>query len=435
MQVANHLLKNAIGKDLSSEPRIGGLLAQYLFERQATETVGCCLLETRGSDMANVDKLLHGSSDGDDLLTKLELLPNEENLFKTAKVKIREHLKKVIGEATRDRLGRTITPRFFTQGSDKYKTLNRPAWMPPQRKDLDDGVYLPITFIKNARPSEAASTFFAIVDAALEDLIKREGWKGFEAKPTCARVLIDVTTHVDVPLYAIPDEEFGKLAKATLDSLMAADSFDFMRSRIDRLDSWDVLPSDKVLLAHREDDWKPSDPRKVHEWFLDGIETYGERLRRECRYLKAWRDHFRLNHISSIILMVCAWTVFEKVGQLHIPSRDDLMLVEIAKCLPDLFSQPIANPTDPDEMLGTKWTAEERTAAITAAAKMYDEINMAVHRCYLPEIAVKHMQTIFGARIPNRTDLVSVKTTAAATIAAAPVVYVPAPEVGRSKSG
>ncbi|MDB6147562.1 MAG: hypothetical protein JWO45_1226 [Spartobacteria bacterium] len=385
--------------------------------------------------MANVEKLLHGSSDGVDLLKKLDLLPNEEKVLKTAKAKVRDHLKKVIGEATKSRLGRTITPRFFTQGSDKYKTLNRPAWLPPQRMDLDDGVYLPLTFMKNAKPSEAASIFFAIVDAALQELITREGWKGFEAKPTCARVIIDDTAHIDVPLYAIPDEEFTKLTKATLDAMMAADSFDFMQSRIDRLDSWDVLPSDKVLLAHREEDWKASDPRQVHEWFLDGIEDYGERLRRECRYLKAWRDHHRLNHISSIILMVCAWTVFEEVGQLHIPKRDDLMLVKIAERLRDLYAQPIPNPTDPDEMLGAKWTAEERTAAIKAAAAIHEEINMAVHHCYLPEVAVKHMQTIFGARIPERTDLVSVKSAAAATVAAAPVVYVPAPEVGRSKSG
>ena len=385
--------------------------------------------------MANVDKLLHGSSDGVDLLAKLDLLPDEEKVLKNAKTKIRDHLKKVIGEATRSRLGRTIAPRFFTQGSDKYKTLNRPAWMPPQRKDLDDGVYLPMTFMKNARPSEAASTFFLIVDAALQDLIKRESWKGFEAKPTCARVIIDSTTHVDVPLYAIPDDEFSRLTKAAMDSLIAADSFDFMQSRRYRLDSWDVLPSDKVLLAHREDDWKSSDPRKVHEWFLDGIEDYGERLRRECRYLKAWRDHHKLNHISSIVLMVCAWTVFEEIGQLHIPPRDDLMLVKIAERLPALFSQPIANPTDPNEMLGTKWSAPERAAAIAAAAGLHDEISMAVHNCYIPEIAVKHLQAIFGARVPIRTDLVSVKTTAAATVAAAPAIYTPAPEVGRSKSG
>src|SRR4051794_30342060 len=110
--------------------------------------------------MANVDRLLHGSTEGLDLLTQLALLPAEERLLKTAKTKIREHLKKAISEGTRERLGRAIVPRFFTQGSDAYKTLNRPAWMPPQQMDLDDGVYLPMTFVKGAKPSEAASIFF-----------------------------------------------------------------------------------------------------------------------------------------------------------------------------------------------------------------------------------------------------------------------------------
>jgi hypothetical protein len=385
--------------------------------------------------MANVDKLLHGSADGADLLTQLDLTSDEEKALKSAKTKIRDQLRAVIAEATRSRLGRTVTPRFFTQGSDKYKTLNRPAWTPPQRKDLDDGVYLPMTFMKNARPSDAVDVYFAIVDAALQDLIKREGWKRLEPKPTCARVILDNTSHVDVPLYAIPDEEFGTLEKAAMRSLMAADSFDFMQSRRDRLDTWDVLPSDKVLLAHREEDWKPSDPRKVHEWFLDAIDNYDERLRRECRYLKAWRDHQRLNHVSSIILMVCAWTVFEELGRLHVPSRDDLMLVKIAERLPQLFANPIENPTDKTEKLGLKWTPEERTAAKDAAAQMHENINMAVHHCYIPESAVARMQSIFGARIPARTDLVSVTATAAATVAAAPVVYTPAPEVGRSRSG
>jgi hypothetical protein len=383
--------------------------------------------------MANVERLLHASGEGVDLLSRLELLPEEQRLLNAAKTKIRDQLRTAIGEATRSRLGRTITPRFFTQGSDKYKTLNRPAWMPPQRKDLDDGVYLPMTFMQNARPSQAASIFFAIVDAALESLIKREGWKGFERKPTCARVILNESAHVDVPLYAIPDEEFGRLAKA--EALMAADSFDFMRSRIDRRDSWDVLPSDKVLLAHREEDWKPSDPRKVHEWFLAGVADYGEDLRRQSRYLKAWRDHQRLDHVSSIILMVCAWTVFKELGRARVPVRDDLMLVEIAERLPDLFAKPIENPTDGNEKLCHKWSADERATAIRAAGMMHEEVDMAVHHCYIPESAVTRMQAVFGSRISHRPDLVSVKAAAAAAIAATPAMYTPAPAVGRSKSG
>jgi cyclic GMP-AMP synthase len=386
--------------------------------------------------MANVEKLLHGS-EGVDLLTKLDLLAGEERLLKAAKAKIREHLKIAISEATRSRLGRSIVPRFFTQGSSAYKTLNRPPWMPPQRKDFDDGVYLPMTFVKGARPSQAASTFFAIVDAALKVLITREGWKGFEEKPACARVIIDDTAHVDVPLYAIPDDEFNKLTKAAMEAMTAADSadFDFMRSRMDRLDSWDVLPSDKVLLAHREEDWKPSDPRKIHEWFLAAVKDYGERLRRECRYLKAWRDFHKLDYVSSIILMVCAWTVFEELGQLHLPTRDDLMLLKIAERLPDLFSSEIENAADPPEMLGVSWTADQRRAAIKAAAQMREDLDMAINHCWQSEAAVSRMQAIFGSRIPDRPDLVSVKAAAAAAVAAAPVRYTPAPNVGRSTSG
>lgn len=383
--------------------------------------------------MANVEKLLRNSGEDVDLLTRLELLAEEKKLLKSAKNKIRNQLRVAISEATRSRLGRIIVPRFFTQGSDKYKTLNRPAWMPPQRKDLDDGVYLPMTFMQNARPSQAADIFFKIVDAALEQLIKREGWKGFERKPTCARVVLDDNSHVDVPLYAIPDDEFGRLEKA--EALMAADSFDFMQSRIDRRDSWDVLPSDKVLLAHREEDWKPSDPRKVHEWFLGGVKDYGEDLRRQSRYLKAWRDHHQLDHVSSIILMVCAWKIFSELDRSLIPSRDDLMLAKITKRLPNLFASEIQNPTDHSEKLCCKWSAEERKKAIRAATDMHEEVDMAVHNCYIASSAVARMRTVFGQRIPDRPDLVSVKAAAAAAIAAAPVTYTPAPAIGRSKSG
>ncbi len=388
--------------------------------------------------MANVEKLLHGSSEGVDLLTKLDLLPPETRLLKTAKAKVREHLRIAISEGTKERLGVTIAPRFFTQGSDTYKTLNRPAWMPPQQMDLDDGVYLPMMFVKGATPSQASPFFFAIVDTALKALVKREGWQAFDdSKDTCARVVINDTAHVDVPLYAIPDDEFGKLTKAAMKAMVAADGadFDFMRSRIDRLDSWDALPSDKVLLAHRKDDWKPSDPRKMHEWFLASIEDFGERLRRECRYLKAWRDHHKLGHISSIILMVYAWTVFEEIGQLHVPARDDLMLLKIAERLPDLFSREIENPTNPEELLGLGWSHEERRTAIQAASMMREDLDMAINHCWQPEVAVSRIRSVFGSRIPNRPDLISVKAVAAATVAATPVVYSPAPEVGRSTSG
>ena len=387
--------------------------------------------------MANVEKLLRSAPGGVDLLSQLELLPVEAQKLKSAKTKIRNHLKAVIGTETKKRLGVSILPRFFTQGSDAYKLLNRRARMPPQQIDLDDGVYLPMAFVKGIKPSQAAAIFFAIVDEALKKLVARENWKTFEAKDTCARVVIDEYLHVDVPLYAIPDDQFQRLTKAAMDRAIAdsADSIDFMNSRKMKIDSWEMLDSDKVLLAHRKDDWKPSDPRKIHDWFLEAVKFYGERLRRECRYLKAWRDHNQLDHVSSIILMACAFNAFEEIGHLRLPLRDDLALLDISARLADMFAGEITNPAEPDEVLGATWTYEQRRAAVQAANKMHEELDSAINHCYLPDVAVKRMKAVFGERIPTRPELVGTHSAAAAAIAATPAIIVPAPAVGRSTSG
>lgn len=387
--------------------------------------------------MANVERLLHGAQGGVDLLSKLELLTTEQSKLKIAKKKIRDHLRAVIASETKRLLKKQIIPRFFTQGSEAYKLLNRRAWMPPQQMDVDDGLYLPITFIKGNGPAEAAKIYFAIVDAALRELIKREKWKGFEEKDTCARVIIDDCLHVDVPLYAIPDDQFSRLTKAAMDQAIAdsEDTIDFMSSRKMRIDRWDQVDSDKVLLAHRKDNWKPSDPRKIHDWFLNAIDFYGELLRRECRYLKAWRDHHKLDHVSSIILMAGAFYAFEDVGHLKIPRRDDLALLEVTSRLADLFAGEILNPADPVEVLGSSWTREQRQQAINAANAMHEQLDDAINHCYVPEVAVDHLKAIFGERIPNRPDLVKAHSAAAAAVVAAPAIISPAPAVGRSTSG
>lgn len=387
--------------------------------------------------MANVEKLLQGNS-GVEFLTQLKIDPADEKLLNDSKKKIREHLRKVISDETKRLINTSIIPRFFTQGSGAYGLMNRPAWMPPQQIDLDDGVYLPMTFIKGALPSQAATLFFGIVDTALKALIRKEGWLGFVEKDTCARVLINGNLHIDVPLYAIPDVEFGRLAKASVArDMIANDSndFDFMRSRKMKLDTWEELPSEKVLLAHRKEDWKASDPRKIHEWFLEAVDFFGERLRRQCRYMKAWRDHHRLDHVSSIALMAAVFMVFEDLGQLHIPRRDDLILLEIADRLPRILSSEIENPAEAGEKLTERWTQEERNAAVRVATAMKDSLNSCINQCYIAEVAVEHLQDVFGERIPNRPDLVSVHSAAATAVASAPALFVPAPAVGRSTTG
>jgi cyclic GMP-AMP synthase len=387
--------------------------------------------------MADVSRLLSGAPGGVDLLTQLQVTKADEAVLRGARLKIRERLRDHFSRWTKQNLGVTVTPRFFTQGSCAYRTLNVPAWHPPQQMDMDDGAYLPMTFVKGAKPSVAAAAFFQIADAVFEELIREQNWRELIKKPTCSRVVLNDRAHIDVPLYAIPDAEFAELSKAiALDHAAArADDNLFMESHRRRPDTWAVLPSDRVLLAHRVEDWKPSDPRKIHDWFVNAIEFYGEILRRQCRYLKAWRDHQQLDHVSSIILMASAWLVFEQIGVDKIPPRDDLMLLEIARRLPDLMAEPIENPADHSETLGASWTDDQRAAAVERATDLVDQLNSTIRQCYIPEIAIRRMRTLFGRRIPDREDLVGVHSEARVEVRSHQKIYTSAPLVGRSISG
>ncbi len=221
--------------------------------------------------MANVSKLLHTTTDPETFLENLEADASD---LKEAKRKIRGHLKTAFRVASRQRFDTEVHPRFFTQGSSSYKTLNHPAWPPNQQKDLDDGCYLPLSFVRGQRPSKAAEQFFEFVETVLGELAELEGWT-LITKPTCVRLEIATDAHVDIPLYAIPDHEFV-LLEARADRV--AKAYDKAPDR------WEDLPSDAVLLAHRDEGWISSDPRKIHRWFLEAVDKYGDRLRRDCRF-------------------------------------------------------------------------------------------------------------------------------------------------------
>lgn len=107
-----------------------------------------------------------------------------------------------------------VRPKFFTQGSFAYKTLNHPAFPPRQQKDLDDGCYLPLPSVRGGKPSEAAAAFFAFVEVALTDLADKEGWTLVKEKATCVRLVISRDGHVDIPLYAVPDGDLRHLEEA-----------------------------------------------------------------------------------------------------------------------------------------------------------------------------------------------------------------------------
>jgi len=382
--------------------------------------------------MLDLSKLFHTETTDDCLLEALELTGVERAYIAAAKEDVRNCLRTGVPRVLRDMgyEGEVPKPRFFTQGSWAYKTLNSPAHIPPQQGDCDDGAYLPISFLKGTRrPSVASAVFFTAAETALEDLVKENqalGWKLIRDKDTCIRIQISTTAHIDIPLYSIPDEEFVTLAKAaTRNGYMTFDD----AFNAQGAESWADLPTDQVMLAHRRDDWVSSDPRPVKNWFVDQVTDKGEQLRRIVRYLKAYRDwQWTAGGPSSILLMAAATPLFTKMK-----SRDDLALLEVLKGLPDALRKGVNNPVDESESLTARLSAEELEGAAEQFEKLESNLNGAVNASD-PASACVWLRKMFGPRFPERTDLVRV-VTVASTIAAIPAESAASEFVGTSKAG
>ena len=382
--------------------------------------------------MLNLSPLFNTSEDEPNLLQALELTAAQRLQITVAKNEVRQCLKLGIPRVLVEQgyKGDIPQPRFFTQGSWAYKTLNSPAHLPPQQSDVDDGAYLPISFLKGSKkPSVASAIFFAAAEEALRKLVeakRSENWKLVTDKPTCIRIEISATAHIDIPLYSIPDDEYVTLEKAAttygFDSLTEA-------VNVRKADSWTTLPIGEVLLAHRENDWITSDPRPVKDWFVDQVEVKGEQLRRVVRYLKAFRDwQWKSGGPSSILLMAAAAPLFSKIDR-----RDDLALLEVLKGLPAALRNGVSNPVDEDETLSGRMTV----GALEEAAKKFEMFENYLNGALNASdeaTACNWMINMFGPRFPNRPSRIK-QVTIAATIAAVPAQAAASELVGRTKAG
>lgn len=377
--------------------------------------------------MLNLSPLFYtGDEEARCLHSALDLTPGQRALIAEAKTAIRDCLRdempgtlKVLGYE-----GTPPLPRFFTQGSWAYKTLNAPAQR-PQQADCDDGCYLPMSFVsQTSRPSVATAIFFRAVERALGPLARERGWTLITDKATCVRVEVSAHAHVDVPLYAIPDSEFEKLRVAVENQATFDDA---LNKRWE--DRWTALPLNNVLLAHREEDWIASDPRPVKDWFVDQVLVRGEQLRRVVRYLKAFRDwRWPSGGPSSILLMAAAAPRFEKRDR-----RDDLALLDVVKQLPAALRAGVNNPVDERESLTDRLGAkavEEAARGLEELVKLLDGATSASSESQ----ACIWMGQAFGPRFPNQADRIK-QVSVAATIAATPAVAGPSELVGRTKAG
>ena len=342
-------------------------------------------------------KLLY-SDNADCYLSNISLNDCDKHLIQQARDAIRNCLREkypiILEKITQKKPQK---PRFFTQGSFKYKTLNKPEKSPPQQADIDDGCYLPMSYVvqTNDRPKTASHQVFMAAEEALEPLCKSKNWTLLTSKDTCIRIIITDHIHVDIPLYAIPELEFIKL-EAAYDSGKFRDSA-----------SWNKLPVNSVLLAHRKNGWVHSDPREVSEWFLSRLNVHGEQFRRIVRYIKAIRDHlWDSGGPSSLLLMVL-------VDMLYVSDyEDDQVLRAILSQISKKFGEDIRNPCDPAESLTDRLGSARCREASARFLMASQELESACHNASSDSIVSfinRIRNSVFGRRLPCNPSAVVLK--------------------------
>ncbi|WP_318470622.1 CBASS cGAMP synthase [Photobacterium leiognathi] len=323
-----------------------------------------------------------------------------------------------------------LTPKFMSQGSFVYKTLNLPCYERIQQIDLDDGVYLPLDIFRDS-PIVSKDLFFLIVDTTLKNLAKEKGWK-FEEKNTCARLVVNELIHIDVPLYAIPLERHIAMESNKLQ----------MDEKVWFSDSRSLLSKDDIYLAVRNrESWINSDPAMISEWFNDSVRAHGEILRNVCRHLKAWRDYkFPSGGPSSIALMACAVQSFnELVSERHqrfFAAQESEALMLCAMRLEQQFIKGVQNPTDETkaQLYPTANMSEnERERDRSFAIELAHELNFSLNKAPNKYDSLKAIKKVLGQRIPERQDLISVIS--AADILSKPAKTNPAPIVPNGNAG
>jgi len=294
-----------------------------------------------------------------------------------------------------------IIVKFSMQGSFAYGTLNSPA-LQGQEIDLDDGMYLPVDFLNNGRPALVAKSLFNFVEMALQPLCQKMGWRTAK-KPTCVRVLTGYGAHIDLPIYSIPRAQFETL----IEKAVVADSADF---RVSAASARTTLPTDQIMLAMRDGDWVQSDPQKLRDWVDECVDVYGEVFRRLCRFFKGWRDFTWLkSDLSSICLMRAIDMVLEQTGLEPVETRDDEMIMAVAKHLPVIFAQKICNPTLPedcDEACLNAWTPEARTQIVLEANKLAVAMDAALEKSVTGDAVLARLIERFGQRVPNAPEAI-----------------------------
>lgn len=373
-------------------------------------------------------RLLHSSKPEDeDFIKNISITPEENERLVAIRGHVRKALRdgfkglsgqKIINEKykhylkmgfTSDQFDNVIklVPKFWTQGSFAYQTLNSPAKTPPQQIDIDDGIYFPMAFVED-EPVAAKELLFKLVDQILKEVAEKNRWVLNTKKPTCSRLIIDEGVHMDIPIYAIPETKSTHLEKAAAlrDGSLSLDSIAPEAVLLD--------PNEVYLAMRNQQHWIQSDPKKVKDWFEEECRLHPKMLRRVCRYLKAWRDHtWDDGGPSSICLMVAAAETFSNQTFAN-PTQDGKTfthdcqaLLAVARALPDQLSGEIKNPVEDGEVMFPRGQTEAEVADILLQARILkNSVENALCNAKTKQDVVAHLRSVLGTRFPDNPDAV-----------------------------
>ena len=384
----------------------------------------------------NLHALFHATS-SDCYEKHISLAPADMEQLMAARRTIRGHVRSQIAPRLRavgvDNAA-DIAPKFITQGSVAYGTVNAPAYPPRQQADLDDGLYLPLSFCEDTgSPNLVSELLIDVVEAILTDLANRRGWSVDSSNPNCTRLIIAHDKHVDMPIYSIPDDEFIRIAEARYSLAKAAVSFGEFYVGSDLDDLWEAMPA-RVRMAHKTKGWIDSDPRPIRDWVLTQVRLKSEQLRRLMRYVKAWRDHqnWPKSDPKSILLMALVDAALDR----KIDGRDDLALIQVCSRVPDVLRGSVEIPAIPGEDLTKRLDEDGLRAALSQRIRdLHDILSACVYGRHTREEACRRLQGSFGFRFPNRPDRIRVEIPEVPVRARAPRVVQAAPFVGRRHTG
>ena len=309
-----------------------------------------------------------------------------------------------------------LRPRFWTQGSFQYDTINQPYFIPPQEMDIDDGTYLPMDVFEGT-PVVGHRLLILLVDTALISLChENHDWE-FEQKKTCARIKIpEFNTHIDIPMYAIPKDEFLKKEEALEVNKRRHALDEVLSLSMESEPEISSLEPDSVNLALREGDqkWCKSDPKIVEDWFNDMCSDFGPSLRKLCRLMKAWRDaQWEKGGPSSIALMAA---VVEVLKTTKIDEKDlGESMLSLTRKLPEVFKAGVESPDHTDEKPLFPPTPREPLFEQDVINKLSDlhKLLTFAKEAKSKDEAFNHLASVFGKRVTDRELIIRDESTPA----------------------